>query len=245
MESELVFHHLSEVDSTNNYAVAKVHEGLAKNGMAWFADNQMQGKGQRNKEWISAPGENIILSIVLNNLAGFQHVPFVFNAFIANLCRNFVSQQIGENVLIKWPNDLYVHDKKTGGILIENIYRGSSWNWSIIGIGINVNQIHFSENLPNPTSFKKITNFKYDALELSKMLHLYVFESFSSMSEIDSDAIIKEYNNNLYKKNQRVRFRKNNMVFEAMVQSVNHFGELIVFDTIQKSYRFGEIDWLL
>ena len=245
MYQESLFHILNEIDSTNNYAMAKVHEGLAHHGMAWFAASQSEGKGQRGKKWTSNYGENIILSIVIEPLRCFASHPFLFNAHIANTCRQYLADLINEEVKIKWPNDIYIRDRKAGGLLIENIYRGKQWYISVAGIGINVNQLSFSPDIPNPISLKQITDIKYDTLLLSKKLHLLIIENMLVVDENKTNKIIIEYNYNLYKRNESVRLRRENMVFETKIESVNEFGQLLTSDTIDRQFEFGEIEWVM
>ena len=148
------FHVIQQVDSTNKYAMEKVSEGMAQHLDAWFAIEQTEGKGQRGKTWLSNPGENITFSVVIRPQQCFQNKLYVFNAFITLVCRDFISRILKLDVQIKWPNDLFINDRKSGGILIENRYVGDYWKWAIVGIGINVNQVHFPENLFEATSFK-------------------------------------------------------------------------------------------
>ncbi len=245
MYSESLFHILNEIDSTNNYAMAKVHEGLAHHGMAWFAASQSDGKGQRGKKWASNHGENIILSVVIEPFKWFAARPFLFNALIANTCRQFLSDLIDEEVEIKWPNDLYIRDRKAGGILIENIYRGNQWNMSVAGMGINVNQLSFSPDIPNPISLRQITDIQYDTLSLSKKLHLLILDNLSVLEENNLNRIIVEYNKNLYKRGQLVKLRRENMVFETKIEEVNEFGQLITSDNIERQFEFGEVEWVI
>src|SRR6185295_3982950 len=110
MESIEFFRILDSVDSTNNYAMAALHAGMAKHGMAWYAKDQNAGKGQRGKQWISEPGENIIMSVVFEPPALFSSRSFLFNAVIANTCHAFLNRYIKNEVKIKWPNDIFLRD---------------------------------------------------------------------------------------------------------------------------------------
>ena len=185
--SNLVFTSIGPIDSTNNYAMTQINEGLAKDGMAWFSNFQTAGKGQRGKAWMGNPDENIALTIAFESLSIFQNRPFLFNVLISLEIRSFLQQivnesnleregkanfiqtkQIDKKVHIKWPNDLWVNDRKAGGVLIENKYRGNNWNWAVVGIGINVNQIEFSEDLKMATSLKQITQKNYNQSVIDK-----------------------------------------------------------------------------
>ncbi len=154
-----LFSILDSVDSTNNYAIEKIKHGFGINGKAWFANDQWGGKGQRGKTWESEPGKNIILSITSKPNPLFAENPFYFSALVAATCRNFIAGLTSTPVKIKWPNDLYINDRKAGGVLIENIYKGNSWEWAVIGIGININQIEFGSENNKTSIFKEKTPF--------------------------------------------------------------------------------------
>ena len=199
MEQSELFSILDSVESTNNYATALAHAGLAKHGQTWFANEQFGGKGQRGKSWKSAPGDNLIMTILINPPTVFKAKPFLLSALIANECRQFLMDTSKEEFLVKWPNDIYWHDGKAGGILIENIYKGSEWEWAALGIGININQIEFDVALPNPVSLKKITGNFYDPIKLAKQLHERIFKKLIGADENLEEEIIKIYNSMSYK----------------------------------------------
>lgn len=161
---------LQSVGSTNNYAMANVHAGLAKHGNIWLALEQTAGKGQRGKLWESAPGENIIFTAVLEPNFLPLTSQILLSIAVALACYDLFSRYAGEETRLKKPNDLYWRDRKAGGILIENVIKGDQWTHAIVGIGINVNQTVFSPDLPNPVSLKQITGKTFGPLQLSKEL---------------------------------------------------------------------------
>jgi BirA family biotin operon repressor/biotin-[acetyl-CoA-carboxylase] ligase len=241
-----LFNVLDTVDSTNNYAMAMIHEGLASHGMAWFAHEQTAGKGQRGKQWQSEPGSNILLSLVLKPTAGFTQNPFYLSALITTACTGFLSKITGEEFYIKWPNDLYWRDRKTGGILIENKYSGESWNWAVVGIGINVNQTMFSDDLSRAISLKQVCDKdNFDPLLLGRELHSFLIDRYEHLANKDLSEIMKKYNMELYKKNQEIKLKKDNAVFSTRVLAVNEYGQLITHDSIQRIYDFGQVEWII
>src|SRR5258708_4783032 len=162
------FIELQSVDSTNNYATAQVHAGLASHGTVFSAYEQYAGKGRRGKSWASAPGENLIISIVVQPyfLSGTQQ--FLLSSCIAVACHDFLRKYTTGETSIKWPNDLYWRDRKAGGILIENIFRGDQWMLAIAGTGINVNQVLFPETARNPGWLKTLTGHDFDVVRLAR-----------------------------------------------------------------------------
>ncbi len=115
------FIELLSIDSTNNYALTQVHAGLTQHGTAFFAHEQVAGKGQRGKTWTAPKDSSLIISIVVDPHPLQLSQQFQFNACIALSVCEFFGQYAGSKTSIKWPNDLYWNDRKAGGILIENI----------------------------------------------------------------------------------------------------------------------------
>ena len=243
MYSNLVFHRLEQVDSTNNYAMAQIHEGYAKHGMAWYAHHQTEGKGQRGKSWESEAGENILLSVAIVPPAAFHQSPFLFNAYISLTIKSWLEAIIAENVKIKWPNDMLIRDRKAGGLLIENIYRGHSWNWSVVGIGINVNQTEFNSHSRTPVSIHHITGKKHDAEALSKSLHQKIVEAVENAGTIHPDDIVKLYNMCLFKHGESVTLIHEQNKLVTTILGVNSDGLLFTQDSEVRSFRFGEVEW--
>jgi BirA family biotin operon repressor/biotin-[acetyl-CoA-carboxylase] ligase len=236
---------LDSVDSTNNYAMAKAHAGLAKHGDAFFALEQTNGKGQRGKQWQTGTAENIAISIVLDPEPLQQTQQFYLSMAVALACFDFFNKYAGDETTIKWPNDLYWRDRKAGGVLIETVVRGSNWKWAVVGIGININQAKFSEELKNPVSLKQITGKSFDVVDIAKELHLLVMKRTRLIVEQPFDALVEEYNAILYKRNEKVTLKYNNQIIDAVIDSVAASGELQVSDSVQTQFTFGEIEFLI
>ena len=252
---------LQSVDSTNNYARTLIHDKLAQHGMAVFAHEQVAGKGQRGKVWLSEKDTNIIISIVLKPHPLQLSQQFQFEACVALAVHDFFTRYAGENTKIKWPNDLYWQDRKAGGMLIESVVRSNdsgiafgkplategvgNWEWVIIGIGININQTSFSAQLPNPVSLKQITGNDYLVTVLAKELNSMVQQYFQQLIKDGFEKIYTRYISCLYKKGSAIRLKKDNRIFEAIVRSVSPLGKLIVQHGIQEEFEFGQVEWLI
>ena len=137
------------LDSTNEEA--RRHISDIDNLSVLSALEQTDGRGQRGNTWTSNAGENLMFSIVLKSPVLMAEDNFALNEIAALSVADFLSTY-GIKAEIKWPNDIYVGEKKICGILIENSFRGKTISSSIIGIGLNINQRNFNVNLPNPTS---------------------------------------------------------------------------------------------
>jgi BirA family biotin operon repressor/biotin-[acetyl-CoA-carboxylase] ligase len=158
------------------YAMEQIHAQKALSGSVYQTDFQTNGKGQHGRIWESHRGENLLCTYILelNTLKqGKNWVPseqLGLSAAVALGAQAFFMEYAGEETKIKKPNDIYWRDRKAGGILIENIVRGTDWTWTVIGIGLNINQTHFSNEAGKPVSLKQITGKHWDIKAMQKKL---------------------------------------------------------------------------
>jgi BirA family transcriptional regulator, biotin operon repressor / biotin---[acetyl-CoA-carboxylase] ligase len=252
------FIELQSVDSTNNYAFKQIHAGLAHHGSAYFAREQMAGKGQRGKTWSATKDSSLILSIVIDPGPLLLTQQFQLSACVAVSVCEFFSRYAGESTRIKWPNDLYWQDRKAGGILIENIIGGqksqiatvdprvsSQWLWAVVGVGININQELFSGELKNPVSLKQITAREFSPVQMANELCVVLDNKFNQLIRSGFDVIYSSYLSFLYKKDEMVKLKKGSRVFEATIKTVSFGGKLIVQHAIEEEFDFGEIEWVI
>jgi len=164
---------LDTVKSTNEYV--KLHIPVLKNMSVVAAEVQTAGKGQGDHTWLSEPGKNLTFSMVLKEEMLADIPPksqFIISAVTAISIVKLLERH-GIEARIKWPNDIYACDRKICGILIENSIKGQRFTWSIIGIGLNVNQRTFDPSLPNPTSMF-LCNGKREIPSLSVLLEEFI-----------------------------------------------------------------------
>ena len=154
MESKTDIIWLERVDSTNDEARRHISE--IDNLSVVSALEQTKGRGQRGNRWSSQPGENLTFSLVVKDFRIKANEQSAISQATALSLVDLLSRH-EIKARIKWPNDIYAGDEKICGILIENSLKGSEIDWSIIGIGLNVNQTAFPKDLPNPTSMKLCT----------------------------------------------------------------------------------------
>ena len=240
-----LFSILDCVDSTNNYAMAQAHAGLAKHGSAWFAKEQTAGKGQRGKKWESRKDENIALSIVIVPSGIPFQQSFMLSVAASLACYDFFRGLAGDKTSVKWPNDIFWSDRKAGGILIENIVQGNNWKYAVIGIGVNINQQEFNDEITNAVSLKQITNKDYDTIALAKMLYEAVMKRIDKMNTNTLSILLQEYNRHLYKLNSSVTLKKAGVIFKTEITGVKDTGKLLTSDDIFNELDFGEIEWLI
>ena len=257
------FIELQSVDSTNNYALGRVHAGLAQDGMAVFAHRQVAGKGQWGRVWTTGESSDIILSVLLKPDPLQLSQQFQLSACSAVAVHHFFMNYAGEDTRIKWPNDLYWQDRKAGGILIESVvgsravtntgsltgsYRGtgSHWQWAVIGIGININQTRFPVELLNPVSLKQITGKTFDAVFLAKELCSCLEKYFSQLISEGFEPVFNQYLSHLYKRDEKVKLKKSNRIFEATIKTISPSGQLVVqHGSMEEVFNFGEVEWII
>ena len=190
---------LSTIDSTNIYAMAQIKEGLAESGSCFRADYQTHGKGQHGRIWESSKGQNILCSYILeleklDDLKKWTPTDQIgFSAAIALGIRAFFEAHTNGDTKIKRPNDIYWRDRKAGGILIENLLKGTAWTWTVIGIGININQTVFSPEAPNPVSLKQITGLDWDILSLQEALSKALTKSIQDWLMMGEEKTIEAF----------------------------------------------------
>ncbi|MBV8254942.1 MAG: biotin--[acetyl-CoA-carboxylase] ligase [Chitinophaga sp.] len=242
------FYILEKVDSTNNYAMAQVNSGDVTSGTAWFTGNQTAGKGTRGKKWLAAPGDISALTIALQPATLPLSRQFMLSIAVALGAHDFFSSHAGDETAIKWPNDIYWRDRKAGGILIENVIRGTIWQYAIIGIGINLNQGKFPEELKNAVSLRQITGKTWDGPSLAKELCQFLDKRIQQLTPAHYDQFLQEYKSKLFRMNVPApyRNRSDESIFEGTIKDILPSG-LLVMDTGDglKEFGFGEIEFIL
>jgi BirA family transcriptional regulator, biotin operon repressor / biotin---[acetyl-CoA-carboxylase] ligase len=245
MPGDRFFRILDTVDSTNNYAMEKVHAGLASHGMVWFAQEQTAGKGQRGKSWKTEPGKNIAMSLVLEPRQLNARQQFYLSAAVALACFDLFSAYAGDETRIKWPNDLFWRDRKAGGVLIENVFHGKKWKWAVAGIGININQVKFDRSIKKPVSLRQITGKEFNTITLAKELHSFLMKAIDGLDVGSEKMLIKRYNEHLFRLNEKIVLKKGNEKFETVIKGVNSEGKLLTTDLEERQFDFGEVEWMI
>ena len=216
----------------------------AQAGLTIVADTQTEGKGQRGRSWADTPGDSLLMSLITSPQYPLER-QFIFNASIAIAIAN-VLQKLSEriDVRIKWPNDIIINDKKAGGILIENIIRGNSWIYGIIGLGLNVNQRFFPAELPYATSLYLASGRLLIIDELVDAIRNEVIGQ--AARQLPADEVMQEYNDHLYRQGNLQTFRLNGDEWIAEIQNVTADGKLHVrlIDGNTASYVHGSVEWV-
>jgi len=215
-------------------------------GTVIMADDQFAGRGQQNAVWYSQPGKNLTFSLSLNPTFLPVVDQFMLNMMICNALRSALCTVTSENILFKWPNDLYFKGKKLGGILIENMLAGSKYKVAIVGIGINVNQLEFSGLLADrAVSLGQILQQDVNLIQLLAEICSQIESGYLKLRSNTYSDLRERYLEGLYQFNEIARYRQGNAVFEAKLIDVTKQGQLVLEKHGQPFYyNFKEIEFL-
>ena len=247
---------LDKIDSTNEEVLRRI--SCLDNLSVLSAYEQTAGRGQRGNIWSSGPNENLTFSIVLKfSDDGTGTSPlracdqFVLNAVTSLSIREFLASH-GIISDIKWPNDIYVADKKICGILIENAVKGNMLSRSIVGIGLNINQKSFDQCLPNPVSMTQCTGKSYITESLLEEF-MEVFKRYCRIylnGHTDFNDLREQYQTALWRKDIISRFIdvKSGREFTGIIRSLSEIGHIKIED-IEKGelneFAFKDISYIL
>lgn len=244
--------YLSAVDSTNLYIKRLISDVIPGNGLVVYTDHQYGGIGQYGSQWESQKGKNVAFSIF--NKPKFLNSSYVFtlNMIICIGLIKGIQHLIGDHkAKIKWPNDILVHNRKIAGVLIQNTFRKGNVEHSIIGIGINVNQLKFSKHDRRAVSLAMLNGQETSIpLVLNTMLqyidtHLKIIDQ-PQKPEILFERLKVEYLSLLYTYGDWHMFKNNTGdSFEARVKDIESDGKIVV-ETREKNigkYGLKELSW--
>ncbi|MGM9838422.1 MAG: biotin--[acetyl-CoA-carboxylase] ligase [Paludibacteraceae bacterium] len=165
-----------------------------------YAGYQTAGRGQSGNGWESERGQNLLFSFALREPPVAIEQQFVLTMLVALAMHRtllpYLPAADRDALSIKWPNDIYYKDKKIAGILVENTLQGARIAYSIVGIGLNVNQSAWRSDAPNPLSLRQITGKQYDPKEL---LDRYML-ALRQLLPQPRDSIKPQYCEQLYRR---------------------------------------------
>ena len=228
---------IPQTSSTNGHLLQLSNTKELAEGSIMVTDHQTQGRGMADNSWESEPGANLTFSIILypSFLENFRQ--FLLSKAISLAVFDFLSEHVSD-VSIKWPNDVYVGQQKITGILIENFSDGAHLNKTIVGIGVNINQMQFLSDAPNPVSLQQLTGKIYPLENCLKTLHSYIAARYQMMKE-DAKKLDADYLQHLYRFGEINRYSANGLVFEARIMGVNNYGMLEMMTTSGEYKVFG------
>ena len=205
MENVMRIKGFEELDSTSSELLR--HVGDYDNLSVVAAVNQTAGRGQRGNRWVSAPGDNLTFSFLLRPESLPAREVMALTCFATLAVRDALRAE-GVPAVIKWPNDIYVGKRKICGMLVENGLQGADIAWSVIGIGINLNQTVFPGGVLNPTSLKRLTGKTYDPVTFLQNLCRVLESRLPDLATPETRSALRDtYERDMFQKNLLARYR--------------------------------------
>jgi BirA family biotin operon repressor/biotin-[acetyl-CoA-carboxylase] ligase len=237
---------LNAIDSTSSFLKDLLRQHHVDNFTTVIAENQIKGRGQVGNIWNSESGKNLTFSVLVKDSIVDSNSVFVLNTVVSiSIIRALEKFKINK-LAIKWPNDILSENKKIAGILIENIFKGNNEITSIVGVGLNVNQIQF-DNLPQASSLAILNNKVFDKeMLLEEILYQMKFHITQLANSVRFD-FWEEYHSLLFKKDIPSVFEDvNNFQFQGIIKGVTKFGKLTIMleDDSFKEYNIKEVRML-
>lgn len=235
-----------EIDSTNLYLKNRLLNDSVDEFTVVTANFQTKGRGQMGNTWNANRGDNLLFSILIYPHMVLANKQFVISQIIALAVSNVLSS-IVDNIKVKWPNDIYWNNKKIAGILIENNLRGTSVDSSVIGVGININQKMFAEDLINPVSLSIITGKKHEKEEILDKILIEFGCLYNELKTNNGINIKSKYLANLYRAQGYHWYKDAKGNFEAKIKDVQPTGHLVLSvqgDVEDRVYAFKEVQFI-
>ena len=235
--------YLPSCHSTNDLARQFIDKKEATDGTIVITDCQMEGKGQRGNKWLTEPGENLTFSVIYSPDFLTADENF-WLTIITSLALQKALREYGVHTRIKWPNDIYAGNKKVGGILIENIIENRRLRFSVIGIGLNINQQYFQ--VPDAASLFNITNRSYRLQEVFEKVVTLLEQHYLQLKSGRRETLKSAYLQHLLGIDEQLEFESEGRKFTGIIRGVDHRGRLKVeVDGNSHYYELKEIKFLL
>jgi BirA family biotin operon repressor/biotin-[acetyl-CoA-carboxylase] ligase len=236
---------IEKLSSTNIHASHMVRKGIVQEGTVIYTKFQTAGRGQAGNSWEGQYGKNLLFSTVLYPHTIKADDQFLISKIMTLGIKDYLKGLI-RGTSIKWPNDIYINDDKIAGILIENTIIQNEIEYTIAGIGVNINQEKFSAGILNPTSLKIQTGVTYNLEDcLADLLKSLDFR-YKQLINGKITTLDTDYITSLYRYNEWTEFKDSDGIFEGKIIAVTGKGRLQIEDRKSRIYEFGfrEVDFL-
>ena len=236
---------LNATDSTNNYLKQLLTDTALEDFCVVATNHQTKGKGQMGSEWISEKGKNLTFSILKTKLPLELHRQFLLSILVSLSIVKTLEGYNVPNLAIKWPNDILSDHHKIAGILIENIIKTNQIEFSVIGIGLNVNQELF-KGLSKVSSLKTILGMPIDTDELLHKLIENLKHYFNLHTEKGEETLNTDYESYLFRKDKPSTFElPDHTLFTGIIRGVTAAGKLRVqMEDATKEFDLKELKLL-
>ncbi len=239
--------YLPSCQSTNDEAAQLLGQKDVPEGTLVVTDQQTRGRGQRGNQWEAQPGQNLTVSLVLKPIFLAPPDQFWLNMAVSLAIQDTLAPLLSATELtIKWPNDVYVRDRKLGGVLIENMLQGQTLGHSIVGIGLNVNQLDF--NIPTATSLLRESPApeEYSLPGLLTALAEQLEKRYLQLRAGHRDVLRAAYLQHLYMYRQPYFFIAGAHGFTGQIVDLDPTGRLgILTHGIVRYFAFKEVKFVM
>lgn len=240
---------LPEVNSTNSYAIELLKNVKPMEGTLIHTQFQTAGRGQRGMLWNAEPTSNLTFSLIIKPQFLMIEKSFYLYKIAALACYDALTEILKKgqfDIKIKWPNDILVNKKKICGILIENVLFNNQLNWSVIGIGINVNQNYFEANL-NATSIIQLLGEQTNIDQLLSYICFYFERHYLLLKDNQLNKIDELYFFNLFGVNEYCWVEQKGKRLRLKVNAISPQGLLVLKDENESIFEVDvkDIKWLL
>lgn len=236
------FIYLKEHFSTNEYAMKSLSNNDPNRQTCVYTYNQTRGRGQIGRQWYSGTAKNISCSFRYYLTTFKVKDQFLINMAFSLAIWDFVSAFIPSQVSIKWPNDIYVADRKIAGLLIQNMVRKDTISSTILGVGININEDQFPPDLPNPIALSELTTKSYKLLDMQ----LYLAECVEKRIGMLVEDLRSEYLTKLFRKDITANYLIEGMQQEGIIRGIAEDGKLELELRGQRSlFNFRELEFIV
>ena len=238
-----MIYHINNTTSTNDEAR---RDGYRHMDVIW-SEHQSLGRGQRGHSWHSAERKNLTFSVVLHPTFLPIVEQFLLSEVVA-LSLVDAMAEYGIECRIKWTNDIYVEDSKLVGVLIEHSLSGDTLARTIVGIGLNVNQIEFPDDLPNPTSMALCCGREFRREEVLDCFMRKLEEWYEVLASGGKQQVEERYVGGMYHLGEEHHYMlPSGERFSATIRGVLPSGELRLehADGIVREYAFREVEFVL
>ena len=246
MENVMRIKWFEELDSTSSELLR--HVGDYDNLSVVAAVSQTAGRGQRGNRWLSKPGDNLTFSLLLRPEKLPVREVMALTCLATLAVRDALCNE-GVPAVIKWPNDIYVGKKKICGMLVENGLDGTDIAWSVIGIGINLNQTEFPGELLNPISLKRLTGRSYELEPFLEKVCMGIEKLLPELASIEGRKGLREvYERDLFQKDILAKYRDlaTGEEFIGTIRGITPEGLVrIEAEGLERTFGFKEVGYIL
>ena len=217
---------MPECHSTNSWALDLCQQSCPLEGTLVITDRQTSGRGQRGNSWEAEPGMNLTFSLILKPTFLAIKDQFMLSIVTSLAVRDYLANLLKKSVQIKWPNDILVNEFKICGILIENQLMAGLLNYSVVGIGLNVNQENFAS--PTATSISLVQGSSYDLQGVLDGLTCAIEVRYLQLRQNSIGQLRDDYLANLYRRQVLSTFVAGGQQFSGEILGVDETGRLQV-----------------